>query len=112
VYLRNQIWKGSQIGDRRRAESLGFRETFVDRREIIFWRKPCFLGVNRANPISKSFLRRNFATQAGVIEVAMSVDQPGQERLLAKIDNLPGVARLELIKSSNIDNGAGGSRAT
>src|SRR5439155_26691499 len=102
--LRNQIWKGSQIGDRRCAESFGFRETFVDRREIIFWRKPCLLGVNHADPIRKRFRRRDFATQTGVIKMAMRVDQSRQQRLLAKIDNFTGVALFDLIKLPNIDN--------
>jgi len=42
----------------------------------------------------------------------MRVDQAGKQRLLAKIDNFTGVAGFDFVELSNIDNGAGGSRAT
>ena len=42
----------------------------------------------------------------------MRVDQAGKQRLLAKIDNFSGVTRFDFVEQSNIDNGAGGSRAT
>ena len=34
----------------------------------------------------------------------MRVDQPRQQRLFAEIDSVAGVARLDVIKSSNVDD--------
>src|SRR4029077_7052765 len=99
--LRDQIWKRGEIRDCRRAKCSDLGETFIDRGEIIFWRELCFLRVDRANPICKRFLRWDFAAQTGVIEVAMRIDQSGQERLLAKINDFTGVARFDFVKFSN-----------
>jgi hypothetical protein len=41
-----------------------------------------------------------------------SLIETWQERSLAKIDYGPGIARFDFVEFSNIDNGAGGSRAT
>ena len=102
--LRNQFWKRCKVRDCCRTELSGLSETLVNRREIILRRKLRLFRVNRADPIGKGFLPRNFATQARVIQVAMGIDQAGQQRLLAKIDNFSPVARLDLVEPSNVDN--------
>src|SRR5262249_38149769 len=54
--------------------------------------------------VSSRTQRWDFAAQTGVIEVAMRVYQPRQQRLLAKIDNFAGVARSDLGKLADIGN--------
>jgi len=44
--------------------------------------------------------------------MAMRVDQPGKQRLFTKIENLAGGALVDNVEFSNLDNRAGGSRAT
>src|SRR5205823_6337700 len=111
--LVNQFRKRSQICDGCRAESFGLREPFVDRDDVILRRKFRFLRINRPDPIGERFLSGNLPAQTGVVEMTMRVNQTRQESLLAKIDNpLARISRGDFGKFSNIDNGAGGSRAT
>ena len=110
--LRNQFRKRGKIPDRRCSEPFRFGKSLIDRREIILLGKFWFLSVDRPDPIGERFWRRNFPAQTSVIEMAMRVDQARNQRLLAKIDNFTGVARFDFVEQSNIDNGAGGSRAT
>src|SRR5215467_4180944 len=111
--LRNQFWKCSQIGYRGGSESLCLCETFANRGDMIGRREARLFHVDRANPIGKRFLRWDLSAQTGVIEVAMCVDQPGQQRLLAEVDNFPCVAHLDLIEISSTDDliPANGDRA-
>ena len=99
-----EFWKRSQICDDSCAESFRLHETIVDRGKIVFRRKLRLLSVDRANPIGKRLLWRDFAAQARVVKMAMRVDQSRQQRLVAKIDRFTGIARFDLIKLSNIDN--------
>ncbi len=111
--LRDQFWKCSQTSNRGGPESLCLCETLVNRGDIIVGRELRLFRVNRANPIGKGFLGRDLPAQTRVIEVAMRVNQPGQQRLFAEVDDLPGVARFDLVEISNIDDliSANGDRA-
>ena len=103
--LRNQFWKRGQIRDCRRSEPLGFGESFVDRSDVIFRRKLRLLRIDCPDPVGERFLPRNFAAQTSVIEMAMRVDQPRQQRLVAKIDNfLTRMSLQDVGKFSNIED--------
>src|SRR5438034_9506753 len=102
--LRDQFWKCSQISNRGGPESLCLCETLVNRGDIIVGRELRLSRVNRANPIGKGFLGRDLPAQTGVIEMAMRVNQPGQQRLFAKVDDLTGVARFDLVEISSFND--------
>src|SRR4030095_6950410 len=88
-----------------RAKLFCLREPFVNRGDVILWRKFRFLRVNGTDPIGERFLSGNLPAQARVVEMTMRVNQARQENLLAKIDNLlAGIPCGDFGKFSDIDN--------
>src|SRR4030095_2832560 len=93
-----------------RAELFCLREPFVNRGDVILWRKYRFLRVNRTDPIGERFLSGNLPAQTRVVDMTVRVNQARQENLLAKIDNLlAGIPCGDIGKFSNIDNSISGN---
>ena len=74
----------------------------MNRRDVILGRQVCFFCVDRANPIVELFLRRDLAAQQGVIEVAMRVNQTGEQDLLAEIQVLSAIAGSHLFERADV----------
>src|SRR5207244_3885355 len=100
--LDDQFWKCCEIRDHRRSELSCFRESLVDRSNVVLRRKFFLRRVDRANPVGERFWRRNFAAQTSVIEMAMRVDQARNECLLTEIDDFAGMVSIDFRKCSYI----------
>src|SRR5438045_1766859 len=103
--LRNEFRKRGQVRDRGCSESLRFGKAFVPRCDVVIWRKLCLFVVDRPDPVGERLLSRDLPAQTGVIQVAMGIDQPWQQRLFAKIERLfTGMSFRNLREFSNVSD--------
>ena len=92
-----QIGHALDIGDGGRA---GFQKLMCaaqPRARVVGITPTAFCSSDGANPIDKSFWRRQFASHVGIIKMAMGVDEARQEDNFAKIKNFFAEVRAQIL---------------